>query len=393
MDQTSKEVCILPCLAVQGKNQWTQARQQFGNAVIAIPDPDFEFLSDTAGKGGTSSSGGKSKRQIVAFYAGRYDKRTFFLAVGNIAENAAIGAACGHSGIDLPVPRGGKDKRSPVAIFGEKGTFLQNNTRIFSQMLTVWCRIRIHHKDLERRSLEQGFKFSNPYGTRPHDEASTCGKIHENGIVLHGFLSVVCNFANFWEGGRVRFPDRLTDCSEAFDGGRVSDESLWSLPVPSKCCICLMDSFQYGFGKIMIRSFREEDTEKIVAIWLAASIQAHDFIDRQYWENRVHDMRTLYLPLCDTIVYVDDLSGEPEGFMAFVDDFLAALFVSPDCQGRGIGTRLLGLAKKIQPNMELTVYAGNVRARAFYERHGFRVVSERLEMATGQRELVMRRGL
>lgn len=42
---------------------------------------------------------------------------------------------------------------------------------------------------------------------------------------------------------------------------------------------------------------------------------------------------------------------------AFVDDFLAALFVGPEHQRKGIGTRLLDVAKKIHPDMELSVYA------------------------------------
>ena len=142
----------------------------------------------------------------------------------------------------------------------------------------------------------------------------------------------------------------------------------------------------------MIRGFREEDTEKLVAIWFEASLQAHGFIGRDYWESRVHDMRTLYLPLSELVVHVDDVSGEPTGFMALVDDFLAGLFVAPAHQGRGTGTRLLCLAKKMHPCLELTVYARNVRARALYERNGFRIVAERLEEATGERELVMRWG-
>ena len=141
----------------------------------------------------------------------------------------------------------------------------------------------------------------------------------------------------------------------------------------------------------MLRSFREEDTEAVVAIWLEASLQAHDFIDGKYWRARAQDMRTLYLPLSDVIVSVNETTGEVEGFMAFVDDFLAALFVGPEHQRKGIGTRLLDVAKKIHPDMELSVYAQNTRACTFYERHGFRMVSRRVEDATGQLELVMRR--
>lgn len=46
-------------------------------------------------------------------------------------------------------------------------------------------------------------------------------------------------------------------------------------------------------------------------------------------------MRTLYLPLSDVIVSVNETTGEVEGFMAFVDDFLAALFVGPGASTEG----------------------------------------------------------
>ena len=35
----------------------------------------------------------------------------------------------------------------------------------------------------------------------------------------------------------------------------------------------------------MIRAFKEEDTETVIRIWLAASVRSHSFIDKAYWEE------------------------------------------------------------------------------------------------------------
>ena len=59
-------------------------------------------------------------------------------------------------------------------------------------------------------------------------------------------------------------------------------------------------------------------------------------------------MRTLYLPLSEIVVDEDRATGEVVAFMAFVEDYLAALFVAPAHQKRGVGSRLLALAKKMR---------------------------------------------
>lgn len=139
----------------------------------------------------------------------------------------------------------------------------------------------------------------------------------------------------------------------------------------------------------MIRAFQEEDTEAVIRIWLDASVQSHSFIDRTYWEEKVDAMRTLYLPLSEIIVDEDTATGKIIAFMAFVEEYLAALFVTPAHQGNGVGARLLSLAKKMRGTLELSVYRENERAVAFYRKNGFRVVGERVEEMTGHTELIM----
>src|SRR5262249_40034335 len=52
------------------------------------------------------------------------------------------------------------------------------------------------------------------------------------------------------------------------------------------------------------------------------------------------------------------------------------LYLHPAWVGRGIGSRLLELARsELPPPIRLYTFQGNYRARNFYERHGFTAVS------------------
>jgi len=50
----------------------------------------------------------------------------------------------------------------------------------------------------------------------------------------------------------------------------------------------------------MIRSFEPSDMDRVLEIWLEASIQAHDFLAREFWESKVSEMRDTYLPASET---------------------------------------------------------------------------------------------
>ena len=74
----------------------------------------------------------------------------------------------------------------------------------------------------------------------------------------------------------------------------------------------------------------------------------------------------------DVWVAVD---GEALGFLAIKGERLGWLYVDPPAQGRGIGTALLDKAKSLSPSgLTLYTHQRNERARAFYERRGFRAI-------------------
>lgn len=137
----------------------------------------------------------------------------------------------------------------------------------------------------------------------------------------------------------------------------------------------------------MIRPYGHQDVERILAIWLNASTLAHDFIDASFWESKLDDMRDVYLPVAET--WVCERDGQLLGFISLVEDVLAAIFVSPERQGEGIGSSLLEQAKRLRQQLQLTVYSANHASVAFYRRHGFEATAHSIDEHTGHPELVM----
>lgn len=137
----------------------------------------------------------------------------------------------------------------------------------------------------------------------------------------------------------------------------------------------------------MIRKYRQSDLDRVIDIWLKASIKAHDFVEKGFWKSKVKDMREIYIPSGETYVY--DQEGQIKGFVSLVKDTLAAIFVSPDYQGTGIGKQLLAKAKEVRNNLNLCVYKENHQSIEFYKKNGFKIELEQIDEQTGHSELVM----
>ena len=137
----------------------------------------------------------------------------------------------------------------------------------------------------------------------------------------------------------------------------------------------------------MIRKFRQSDIEQILDIWLNASIEAHNFIEKTFWESRVTDMRDIYIPASETYVYVE--KGQIKGFISLCNDSIESIFVSPGEQRAGIGGKLIDKAKELRRKLKLTVYEENLKGINFYKKRGFKIEKEQVCRHTGHRELVM----
>lgn len=85
-------------------------------------------------------------------------------------------------------------------------------------------------------------------------------------------------------------------------------------------------------------------------------------------------------------LYAAEEAGAIRGMLALIpsEDRIDQIFVDPSYKGLGVGLDLLNFAKqKLPERIVLVTHEGNRRARAFYEREGFRLVST--EYDSGQR--------
>ncbi len=137
----------------------------------------------------------------------------------------------------------------------------------------------------------------------------------------------------------------------------------------------------------MIRAYQKPDIDQILSIWLEASIKAHNFIEKGFWESKVIDMREIYLPGSEIFVFEED--GMIKGFVALCGETLAAIFVSPKEQGKGIGKQLVDKSKEVSKNLNLTVYKENRDSIEFYKKCGFKMIKEQIDIHTGHVEILM----
>ena len=69
------------------------------------------------------------------------------------------------------------------------------------------------------------------------------------------------------------------------------------------------------------------------------------------------------------------------GHLALLPGWIDHLYVDPDFHRRGIGSALVRLAQREQPELRLYTFQSNIAGRALYEKHGFQIE----ELTDGQR--------
>ncbi len=142
-----------------------------------------------------------------------------------------------------------------------------------------------------------------------------------------------------------------------------------------------------------LRDFEEADLPALVDLWVAAWREtgfAIDFEARRPWLDqrlRAHHAGG------GAIVVGLDPAGQPAGFVTLdpANGYLDQLCVAPPERGSGLASVLLDAAKSLAPGVvELDVNEDNRRARRFYEREGFRAVTQGVSAHSGLPTLRMR---
>ncbi len=125
---------------------------------------------------------------------------------------------------------------------------------------------------------------------------------------------------------------------------------------------------------MILRRATAADADAIFEVDLASRREA---LPTVRWAHAPAEVRQwiarVLLPTHD--VWVAEDAGAVLGYLARHDDWVAQLYLRPDCWRRGIGRALLQKAKELRPEgLRLWCFQVNARARAFYEAHGFAAV-------------------
>lgn len=123
---------------------------------------------------------------------------------------------------------------------------------------------------------------------------------------------------------------------------------------------------------MIIRPVRADEYNYLAQLWLETSLRAHPFLPPDEQQRQALAMRSDYLPHSETwVITGDNPAVPPLGFISLIGRHIAALFIHPGHQGRGLGSRLLEHAKSRHSSLTLNVYSRNADAIHFYEYHGF----------------------
>ncbi|MBP2404617.1 GNAT family N-acetyltransferase [Streptomyces syringium] len=135
--------------------------------------------------------------------------------------------------------------------------------------------------------------------------------------------------------------------------------------------------------EILIRRATPADAAGTAETWLRSYDAALPSVRRAHTDDEVRDyFRYVVIPERET--WVAEAGGEIVGMMVLHEEWLDQLYLAPGWRGRGLGDRLMTLAKERSPSgLDLWTFQINTPAHRFYERHGF-TEAERTDGTTNE---------
>jgi GNAT superfamily N-acetyltransferase len=122
---------------------------------------------------------------------------------------------------------------------------------------------------------------------------------------------------------------------------------------------------------VEIRRAKSNETAEVAALFIASQGEALPFL------RALHTDEETVAFITDDVFTKDDVwvahdGARIVGMMALAGTHIDHLYLLPTHYRRGIGTKLIAMAKELHPeNLTLYAFAVNTRARVFYEHHGF----------------------
>lgn len=127
-----------------------------------------------------------------------------------------------------------------------------------------------------------------------------------------------------------------------------------------------------------IVEFRPEHTKELVRMWRESFEFGVGIVDPHPLEEQERFLSTIVI--AENAIRVAFVEGQMAGFVAANPASVSQLYVRKGLHRRGIGSALLEWAKgQSSGSLWLYTFARNAGARAFYERHGFRIVARGFE--------------
>lgn len=136
----------------------------------------------------------------------------------------------------------------------------------------------------------------------------------------------------------------------------------------------------------IIRKFNDFDLKRVMRIWYEGNLEAHDFVDKNYWEKNFGFVKR---SLPESEVYVYEIDGYVVGFVGIEEGYIAGLFVDKEYRGVGIGTKLIEYVKELYDFFTLHVFENNYGAVTFYENRGLIKKEESVHEDLGEVEYLM----